>query len=334
MARWYKLVTPGQTFDATGDPFALNVEMDITVGPQHGAVSGSFCRVWGIPLQTILTANQFNNQQIQVYGGMQQGLPLSNPAQQGLLVQGTIFPCVGNWVNTDMTLDFYLAPPTGGSAVPTAANVTHNWMQGTPLQQAIQQTLSKAFPGLTPNINISPNLKLNYTDRGFYQNIQQYAQYIFNISKSVMGANNPNYLGVQMSVQGNKINVSDGTQGQQSGPTINPTDLVGQPIWTGPKTIQFKTVMRGDISLFQTVTLPKSLATLTAAAGTQLPGGSGASNIIQGSVTIQQMRHVGNFRQPDWASWVSVFDGIVNAGGSVGASTTSTPLGQGGIGHQ
>jgi hypothetical protein len=329
MARWYKIVTPLQTFDATGDPFALNVEMDVTVAAQHSAVSGSFVRVWGTPLQTILTANQFNNQQIQVYGGMQQGLPLSNPAQEGLLVQGTIFPCVGNWVNTDMTLDFYLAPPTGGTAVPTAANVTHNWPQGTPLSQALQQTLSKAFPGLTPNIKISPNLQLAYNDRGFYQNIQQYAQYIFNISKSIMGANNANYLGVQMSLQGNKINVFDGTQGQNQGPVINPTDLVGQPIWTGPKTIQFKTVMRGDISLFQTVTLPKTLATLTAAAGSQLPG-STASNIIQGSVTIQSIRHVGNFRQPDWASWVSVFDGILSSGGS----PASTPSGQGGIGHQ
>jgi hypothetical protein len=314
MARWYKIITPGQTYDATGDPFALNVEMDITVGPQHGAVSGSFVRVWGIPLSTILTANQFNNQQIQVYGGMQKGLPLSNPAQQGLLAQGTIFPCVGNWVNTDMTLDFYLAPPTGGTNVPTAANVAHNWKAGTPLAQALQKTLSTAFPSLTPNINISPNLKLNYDDRGPYQNLQQYAQYIFDISKSIMGSNNANYFGVQMSVQGNKINVYDGTQSQNQGPVINATDLVGQPIWTGPKTIQFKTVMRGDIDLFQTVMLPKTLATLTAAAGTQLPGGAGASNIIQGSVTIQQMRHVGNFRQPDWASWVSVFDGTTNTG--------------------
>jgi hypothetical protein len=330
MARWYKIVTPSQTFDATGDPFALNVEMDITVAAQHSAVSGSFCRVWGIPLSTILSANQFNNKQIQVYGGMQQGLPLSNPAQQGLLAQGTIFPCVGNWVNTDMTLDFYLAPPTGGTNVPTAANVTHSWKAGTPLSQALQQTLSKAFPGLTPNINISPNLKLAYDDRGFYQNIQQYAQYIFNISKSILGANNANYFGVQMNVQGNKINVTDGTQSQNKSPTINPTDLVGQPVWTGPKTVQFKTVMRGDISLFDTVTLPKSLATLTAAAGTQLPGGSGASNIIQGSVTIQSIRHVGNFRQPDWASWVSVFDGTTNTG----AAGSPASSGQGGIGHQ
>jgi hypothetical protein len=81
MARWHKIIIGGTTFAATGDPNALQVELDITVAqfavPHPG--QAAWCRVSGIPLQTVLTANQFTNQQIQVYGGMQQGLPRRRP---------------------------------------------------------------------------------------------------------------------------------------------------------------------------------------------------------------------------------------------------------------
>src|ERR1700677_3726912 len=65
MARWYKIIVGGTTFDATNNPNALQVELDITVAqfavPHPG--QAAWCRVWGIPLQTVLTANQFTNQQ-------------------------------------------------------------------------------------------------------------------------------------------------------------------------------------------------------------------------------------------------------------------------------
>ena len=301
--RWYKIVTPSQTWDATGDPNALNVEMDIPVAPEHLPKSGAFARVWGIPLQTLLQAKQFNSQPINVYGGMQRGLPLANPAQQGLLCKGTVYPALGNWVNTDMTLDFYIPFAGGLVSVPKAANVIHNWPKGQPLANAIKQALQTAFPGMTPVINISPKLVLNYTDTGFYQSLGQYATYVFNISRSIM--NSADYHGVQIWPRGDKLMVQDApTQGGAK--KVDFQDLIGQPIWTGPKTIQFKTVMRGDFDVLDPITLPPAMATLTAASGTQI-GGS-ASNIIQGTFTIQTMRHTGNFRQPDWPSWCTTFE--------------------------
>ena len=129
--RRYKVVVgsggSGMTWDATGDPNALNVELDLAVTFHNAPENGNSCfvRVWGIPLQTILTANQFNNMPILVYAGMQQGLPLANPSQQGLLIQGTVFPCLGNWRLTDMTLDFYIKVGADGAPnVPGAANLS------------------------------------------------------------------------------------------------------------------------------------------------------------------------------------------------------------------
>ena len=303
--RWYKIVTPNQTWDATADPYALNIQIDIPVSSQNTPNSGAFVRLWGISLQTLLNAKSFNKQSISIYGGMQQGLPLANPAEQGLLAQGSIFPALGNWVGTDMTLDFYLKAPLGTTSETGQANVIHSWQKGQPLSTAIKQTLTTAFPKFSLNINISPNLVLGYTDTGFYQTMGQYAAYINSISKSVM--NSPSYHGVNIATQGSTINVDDGTQAPAN-TQISYTDLVGQPIWTGPNTIQFKTVLRGDIPLFKEVTLPQTLATLTDSSGTNV-GGS-ASNLIQGKFKITRMRHTGNFRQPDWASWCTTFDAI------------------------
>jgi hypothetical protein len=306
--RWYKIVAGSETYDATGDPNALNIELDLNVTYYHAPANGnsSFARVWGIPLQTILTANKFNNQPISVYGGMQQGLPLANPNQQGLLIQGIIFPALGNWVGTDMTLDFFIRVNDKGSpTVPGAANIVHNWPQGQPLATAIQNTLKIAFPGFSYKIQISPNLVRPNDERGFYQTLGQYATFLFNASHDIIKTKG--YHGVRLNVQGNTINVTDGTQGQTGQKQINPWDLIGQPIWTGVNTCQFKTVMRGDINVGDTITLPTSLAQLTPAAGTAV--GSPNTNLIQGSFFIQNVRHVGNFRQPDWSSWCSVFDG-------------------------
>ena len=317
--RWYKITCAGDTWDATGDPNALNVEMDIPISPETIPKGGAFVRVWGIALQTLLGARKYNNQPIQVYGGMQKGLPLANPAEQGLLVQGTVFPALGNWVNTDMTLDFYIKGPFGAPTVHKAANVIHSWPAGQPLSTAVKQTLQTAFPGYTPVVNISPQLVRNFTDTGFYQSIGQWSSYLFRISKSII--KDANYQGVHVTAIGNKILVDDGTSPGGSG-QVNFQDLIGQPIWTGVKTVQFKTVMRGDINIGDTVTLPPALATLTAAANPAI--NPSATNLISGQVKIQQMRHTGNFRQPDWPSWATTFDGIM-LGASTPAATSGVP---------
>jgi hypothetical protein len=302
-------VTPSQTWDATGDPYALNVELHIPVAAEHLPKAGAFCRVWGIDLQTLLNARSFNSQPIQVFGGMQAGLPLANPAQQGLLVNGTIMPALGNWVNTDMTLDFYIKGAFGLPTPTHPANVSHNWPKGTPMSQAVRQALTTAYPGYQVRMSISPSLVLPNDEQGIYQTIGQYATYLNGVSKSIITT--PNYQGVYVSASDvNKtITVQDGTQAPTQGGQIVFTDLIGQPIWTGPRTVQFKTVMRGDINIGDTITLPPSLATLTE--GVNPAGNLSQSNLIQGSFRVTQMLHTGNFRQPDWQSWASTFDAVM-----------------------
>jgi hypothetical protein len=184
----------------------------------------------------------------------------------------------------------------------------------------------RAARRMEANVNISQSLVRPNDERGFYQTLGQYATFLFNASHDIMKTTG--YMGVQVSVQGKTINVYDGTQTQSAAKTINPWDLIGQPIWTGPQTAQWRTVMRGDFQVSDMVTLPKSLATLTASGS--IASGQGI-NIIQGSFMIQGIRHVGNFGNPDGSAWCSVFDGtqpISGSGSSTAITNAATPSGR------
>jgi hypothetical protein len=301
---------PGATWtsqiNGQNDPGALDIELDVFTTSFAIPSGNSFVRVWGIPLQQLSQASQLNKVAIDVYAGMAQGLPLANPAQQGLIAHGTIFPGFGNWIDTDMTLDMVLQSPFGSGNIPDTprqpAPIVHNWQQGQPLATAIKNTLTTAFPGFTPQVSISPNLILNYTDTGFYRTIESYAGYIRDISQSIMGSSN--YPGVHIFPNGKNLTVTDGTQSGASPKQIQFQDLVGQPTWLGLNTISVKTIMRGDIRGGSKITLPQTLAVTSAASSSQFR----QSSASQGTFLVQSVRHVGRFRQPDGHLWCSIFE--------------------------
>lgn len=132
---------------------ALNIELDILNYGYDSPAGQSFVRIWGIPLQEIAQASNLNMQNIQVYGGMQKGLPLANPAQAGLLVQGQIQQAFGNYISVNQTLDLIVvagyasASAPGGTGSPEAsADIPFNWKAGVPLGTAIKNALATSTP--------------------------------------------------------------------------------------------------------------------------------------------------------------------------------------------
>lgn len=206
-------------------PGALNIELDIPVAPFHAPAGFGLVRIWGISLQQIAQAADLNGMSIAVYGGMQKGLPLANPQQSGLLAQGTITQAFGNWEGTSQTLDLIFGASDGTAAAP--ANVTHNWQKGTACQDAIKSAISTAFPKCTVDVNVSSKLVLPETDVGFYGTLGEYASYLFQMSRSILGT--ANYVGVHVAQTGQKITVYDGTGTQQDPRQIVFQDLIGQP---------------------------------------------------------------------------------------------------------
>ncbi|NEU95662.1 hypothetical protein [Bradyrhizobium uaiense] len=310
--RYYRIeIDGGSTVFTSFDrgqnlPGALQVELDIPVAPMHSpANAGAFVKVWGIPLSMISQAKNLTGKKIKVYGGFQKGLPLANPKQAGLLVQGYIFQAFGNWLGTDMSLDLVItvgAPPAQDAPPNPPKNLSLDWKKGQTLDGAIKSTLTTGYPGFTVNVQtLNGNLVAPEDSPGIYTGARSLAEFLFAASKSII--NKPDYQGVQIAFDGNTINVYD--QPNTTPKAIDFVDLIGQPTWIQAPSIAFKCAMRADIVLNDTVTMPKTLITNSAQAQSSLINQSVTQ---QGTFVISSIHHFGNFRQRDAYSWVTEFN--------------------------
>lgn len=281
---------------------ALNIELDIPVAAQHAPAGQAFLRIWGLGLKDIGNAFNLNGMNISISAGMSSGLPLANPSQARLLVNGRIFQAFGNWVGIEQTVDLILTPPAGTTNSP--ANYVLSWKAGTTLADALSTTFATALPTAKQNITISSRLKLSYDVTGYYESLVQFASWLNEFSKSIV--TDAGYLGVTIDYSDSQnLVVMDFTGPPSPVKAIAFQDLIGQPTWIAPLMIQAKCVMRGDIDLGDVVSLPQSLVTTTTQAMTNLSGTQNPSNSLtfSGNYLVQEIHHYGNFRQPDAASW-------------------------------
>ena len=278
---------------------ALQVDIDVPVTTLATPIGAAMIKIWGVSLPTIGQAANFNGKLIKVYAGMQRGLPLANPTQAGLILQGVVQQAFGNWIDTNQWIEF-IVTTNAQTALDQAQNITFTWPKGTAMGDAIKQTLAKAAPTYTATINTSSALVLSEDENGYYYSLGQFAQYVKETSAAIAGADSP---GVDILVTETQFIVSDGSSPAK--PTlISFQDLVGQPTWIAPGQIQVTTVMRADLQPLEYIKLPPSAVTLSPS-DALVPADK---SVFQGSFLIASARHVGNFRQPDAASWVTVFD--------------------------
>lgn len=289
---------------------AWNVELDIPVIDAATSQGFALARVWGISLAEIAQSNDLIGKNIEIYGGMQKGLPLANPAQAGLLVSGTIFQCFGNWIGNDQTLDFVIMPgsasasnPGGPGTLAKPKNLTLNWQGAQQLGSALKSCLETGFPGYTVAVNVSPNIVRPTGDSpiGFYPTLEQLGQAVRAISKSIVQTKG--YPGISIVINGTTITATDSPQG--SATAIAFQDLIGQPTWIESPNIQIKTVMRADLRVLAPITLPQTITTNTQQANSQIL--NQRAN-FQGGFYVISMRHVGTFRQPSADAWVTVIE--------------------------
>jgi hypothetical protein len=294
-------------------PGALQVELDIPLAAYATPMGAALIRVWGISLQEIAQGTQLNPQykadgttvyfDIKVYGGMRKGLPLANPSQAGLLVQGSIQQAFGNWINEEQTLDLIIMPSFGSNTQPK--NIVFNWPANTSMADAISSTLQNAFPQYgAPVINISSKLVLNGPQVGFYNTVEQFASMVKSLSAPIIGGT---YGGVDIFFKNGKFIVSDNTVALTP-KQIQFQDLIGQPTWISGPTIQFKCPIRADISIGSYVTMPQKGAIVGTGEATPSTALINLNTAFKGTFYVNQIRHVGNFRQPDAASWVTTFN--------------------------
>lgn len=347
------------------DPGALNVQFDLYVTVGSKPVGNSQLSIEGVALSELINAPNYGlapasqggapTYSIVILGGFKSPpgntLPGWPQPPSGTLAIGAIGQCYGNWVGTQISLDFTLF---GGQGAPAAAttlanpiNLVFNWQPTLTLQVALQNALSTAYPGTPINgldtlsnytpPNAAPQLHWAATFTDFCRKI-----------KSMTMAQSPGKTGVDITMQGGAIYVTDypvigsttgsvpnfpiiGSTIGVSGPIqLNYTDFIGQPTWIDQNKITFTTVMRGDIKVNSAVLFPAALQNLPGF--TTQTAAAAPSNLRQvinwanQPFYIQAVRHVGNFRDTSPDAWVSVFQAYPN---TVPATQTDMPLGIG-----
>lgn len=281
---------------------ALDVDFDIPVSDFATPMGGGYVRIYGIDLATIAQASDFNLMDIEVFGGMQRGLPLAKPRQAGLLVAGTIQQAFGNWVGTDMTLELIYTAGNTRPDVPT--NLTIDWKQGQLLADAIRATLRVAFPGYTASINISPRLVLNHDQPGYYSTPLQFARFIQDVSRGII--RDEGYRGVRIFLKEREFIIQDATTRTTPRP-IEFNDMVGQITWLSANTISITTVMRGDLQTGDFIRLPPGLSIIQTLTTPASQSQARARDAFAGVFQINNARHTGRFRASTGQSWITTF---------------------------
>ena len=291
------------------DPGALNVEIDVLAsyfGIPAGDVGSSTITIEGVSLVDLQQPRNFAYQTITVKAGMKKGLPLAQPEQAGLILQGEVWESFANWVGTEMNLSFVIVP--GGFTVSRPGNIVLDWKQGQSLSKALTTTFSIAYPNYAIDNSIGGQYVTDHDILAYYPTIQALAKFVKSRTKT------PTFSGVDIGkLNGNTIVMSDGTK--PAPPVqLNFIDFVGQPKWVGVDTMQFVTVMRHDIQVNSIVQMPKGLQDapgIVQTGAASYPSQLHYKTSFQGPFLIQAVRHIGNFRDPNGQSWISVFQATV-----------------------
>ena len=173
------------------------------------------------------------------------GLPLANPAQAGLILQGRVFQSFANWVGTQLNLNFVITPSP--YTITNPGNIVLNWRAGTPLATALTNTLQVAYPNATVRVNIS-NIVLSHDEIHKCPTLTGLAQLLSDITTTSLN----------IYANGNVITVADISY-QPTPKTLSFLDFVGQPMWIEVNKIQIVTVLRSDIQVTDIIRCRRAL---------------------------------------------------------------------------
>lgn len=294
--------------DGSTDMGALQVEFDLPIAYFDTPAGSGHVKIWGVSLQDISQSSNFNGQNIEIYGGMSAGLPLANPKQQNLLLSGTIFQGFGNWQGTKQSLEFIIKP-----AAYSPAAISFNWENGIDFATMITNALKIAF-GDTYSVDTSaltPGIVYPSAEYGYYENISQFAEYVRNVSLSINKT--PGYPGVSIAIRNNTFIVSDGYYEPPFNlpvTKIDFKDLVGQPTWIDFGVVQIPLIMRGDIHMGDYIQTPQGYANVNVNNATYSASNYKNKTSFLGIYRVIGVRHVGNSRQADGNSWVTIIEAI------------------------
>ena len=310
------------------NPGSLMVEFDLLRFGESTPKGQSSITVWGISPQEMQQARQdMFGMTIKMWVGMSKGLPLANPLQSGLVLEGTIWQVLGNWQGTELRMDLIVTAGAVSSVNPAPLapiNLTVPWNKGIKLSVALTQCFQNLGGGYRFSISISDRLINNFDSDMFCGSLGELATKLKSLSKRII--KDSNYSGVEITmVNGKEIRVFDNDfashQDQDSKKSAayrskNPIqiefkDLIGQPTWVQFGTVSIPCVMRSDIQVGDYIRMPQKLRPMIQASSYSQFRDDSA---FTGDFLVSSVRLLGNSRQPDANSWVTVLEAHPSGG--------------------
>ncbi|EDR7169971.1 hypothetical protein CTR22_004414 [Salmonella enterica subsp. houtenae] len=299
------------------NPGSLMVEFDILRFGESTPQGETTITIWGIsPQEMQQTRQNMFGMPIEVSVGMSKGLPLANAGKSGLVLKGVIWQALGNWQGTELRLDLIVTagPVSQVDPLPLAPiNLTLPWNKGQKLADALFDCF-RTLGGYTFSISISDKLVNNYDSGMYCGSLSELAGHLNTLSRSMI--KDKNYAGIEIAVvNGNEIRVYDndfdthrdnGAAYRRDNPIqLQFTDLIGQPTWIKFGTVSIPCVMRGDIQVGDYIRMPENaIPIIQAASYSQFRDESAFKGLFQ----VTKVRLLGNSRQPDANSWVTVLE--------------------------
>jgi hypothetical protein len=279
---------------------ALQIEFDLPIAafdtPQN---ANSIIKLSGITAEDRSDAVNWSGAKVELFAGMAKGFPLVDPEQNGVILDGQVLQAFGNWQGEQQTIDIVVMP---GATASNNYNVV--WKAGQKIEDMIKQVLARTHPSFRVVSKLTKPLVLSRDETGFYYTLTQFAEYCRIVSHSII--TDQTYQGVGISIRRDTILIQDGTS-KTAPKDIRFVDLIGQPMWQTIGVIQFKTVMRADLHVNDFVKIPKTALKNTPKSMQNFK----KDNVnFKGVFQIKSVRHVGNNRQAQADSWVTVFEAI------------------------
>jgi len=314
------------------NPGALDISFDLTNGYMHMLQNAFHLRIYNPDWNTFQHADSYQGLDITIEAGFKKGLPLANTlsTKAGLIAYGTVQNCFGNWIGTEIALDFIINPsPVLGNPdntlsinnnVNSPRDMTFLWPPNQDLKSALATFLKPLKFTLTGDIKNIVNTTRSVKDHKV-TSFQDLSDYINGMSIDMVDPATKNsyqtYSGVLMSFtqNPNEIFISDSVAPKAPVYLLN-SDFVGQPTFN-TKYIQYDDArdnltigevqsthpLRNDLTLQNSVIFPPDIKS------TAIPG----QGFIQGKqlirglneMAITQVRHVGRFRDMGPQGWVT-----------------------------
>jgi len=276
---------------------ALMIEISAAVTLHANAGEGTVVTIYGLSRKYLQQQFNLNGFRIEVYGGMAKGLPLANPAQRGLLF-------VGNVQETTPMLEMgnviLVLSVTANAINPRSkpVNLFFKLKKGEKLENGIKNL----FPNEKLNISISDRLIVDYDIDKHFTVFDDFARYVFELSKHII--KDTEYKGVNASHKKDGIIFLDFSKPSKKIIKIDFKDLIGQPTFRDLYTIDARFVMRGDLSLGDTIQFPDKM-NVQFGQGT-FPLNTRQQATFKGNFTVLDLHHIGNSRASSGDSWVTL----------------------------